>query len=681
MTRTVALLRSVVGTAAWLLLASLIVHVIGRQLTRARWLPWLPDAPEMLVLLACAAAGALVVTQRQRATAIVLAGTLAGGLAWQLQTGARLQSDAFYYYAYLRSMTFDHDVSFANDYRLLGLGDKTYLFDPTPTGYAHSAWTIGPAIIWSPFFAVGHLAATRLAAAGQEVATDGTSFPYRQSIVIAGLFYTLLGWWFTLRFAEQWFARREAATAVALMAGGSFMLWYSVVEPTMTHAPSMAAVAGFLWCWAASRQRRRPEAPPRTQLVWWTALGLLAGLMTIIRWQNALFAIVPACELSAALWVAWRSSRHGAARRLLLGGLVFTVAAIVACVPQLMAWRSIYGTYIAISPIGPVIRWTMPQLELTLFSSRNGLFAMSPLLYVAAIGLLGFSARHRAAGLPLLVATAVMVYFNASIQDCWGSDGFGGRRFDGVLPILTLGLIVSWQWLRGLAARRPQTLVGVFLAGAVIWNLTLMSAAQRGVVRLGEAIAFGPVAGDQVRTLHSWIGYPFSVPANWWHALRNDVTVAAYDVLRPSYFLGDPLQPYGRVDIGGADGPLVGEGWGAAEREGDTTFRWAAGDAQVLVPLAHTAELTVQLRLRAFSFAGAPIQRVTIETGRETFGPFEVGDTWQVIAIPTPASAWRAGVNHVRLRFERATRPADVGAGGDTRTLAAAVDFLRVSQR
>ena len=33
-----------------------------------------------------------------------------------------------------------------------------------------------------------------------------------------------------------------------------------------------------------------------------------------------------------------------------------------------------------------------------------------------------------------------MIYFNASIQDWWGSAGFGGRRFDGTLPLFALGV-------------------------------------------------------------------------------------------------------------------------------------------------------------------------------------------------------------------------------------------------
>ena len=111
----------------------------------------------------------------------------------QLQLGARLQSDGFYYFAYLRSLAFDHDVNFLNDYKMLGLGDKTYLFTPTRTGHAESAWTIGPAIVWSPFFAAGHVAAVRLHGSGVDVATDGTSYPYRQAVCVASLFYGLLG--------------------------------------------------------------------------------------------------------------------------------------------------------------------------------------------------------------------------------------------------------------------------------------------------------------------------------------------------------------------------------------------------------------------------------------------------------------------------------------------------------
>src|SRR5262249_31584347 len=158
---------------------------------------------------------------------------------------------------------------FTNDYRLLGLADKTHLFKPTGTGHAQSAWTIGPAIVWSPFFAVGHIVATRLHAAGAGVSTDGTSFPYRHAGCVAGLCCGLLGCWFAYRVTRRPWPAPIAGATVALAMVGSFMLWYMIAEPTMTHAPSMAAVAGFVWLWAATREHRTLRA--------WALLGVLAG--------------------------------------------------------------------------------------------------------------------------------------------------------------------------------------------------------------------------------------------------------------------------------------------------------------------------------------------------------------------------------------------------------------------
>lgn len=410
-------------------------------------------------------------------------------------------------------------------------------------------------------------------------------------------------------------------------------------------------------------------------------LGVIAGLMTLLRWQNALFAIVPACDAAVGLWRAWRAGDHARLRATLIGGAVFTLVATLACLPQMLAWKAIYGSWLAVSPVGPKIRLTDPQIILTLFSSRNGLLAMSPILYVGLIGLAGFSRRHAAAGVPLLLATGVMVWFNASIQDWWGSDGYGGRRFDGVIPIMVIGVAAALEALRRLIAARPHWVMTALAAMLVAWNLTLMAAAQRGTVRLGEAIPFGVVSGVQARIWHEWIGHPFSYPASLWFALRNGVSPAAYDRLGPALFLDDPLQSAGRIDVGGDDALLLGDGWFAAERDGAMTFRWAGAEAHVLLPLARVAPLEVQIRARAFTYPGAPLQQLYLHTQTGSFGPVTVAGDWQVLAFDTPPEAWRAGLNRVRLQFTQAAAPVNVGLSGDTRALAAAVDDFRVTIR
>jgi len=609
----------------------------------------------------------------RRRAALVFAWLFAIGLAFQLHLGARLQSDGFYYFSYLRSLAFDRDLDFTNDYTLLGLGDKPHLFRPTPTGHAQSAASIGPAILWSPFFAAAHLTALRLGSTNPEIDANGISFPYRQAVCVAGLLYGLIGCWFCFRLTARFYEVRLAALATTLAVLGSFILWYLVKEPSMTHGPSMAAVAGFVWAWIATRDGRTTRQ--------WAWLGAIAGFMTLIRWQNALFALLPACDAVAALVAAGRATDRPRVIRVLIDGATFTLCATLAFIPQMIAWHAIYGSWLAVSPIGPQIRWTDPQLSDILWSSRNGLLSWSPILYVGAIGLIMFAVSVPAVGIPVLLAVAVMTYFNASVQDWWGSDGFGGRRFDGTIPLFCLGIAAFARYAATLTGRHPLRTVAVCGGLLILWNLTLMSAALSGLFRIGTPVSFGETGAAQARAFHSWFGNPFTYPASLAFALRNGLPPDRYDLLAVNRFLSDPLRPYGRVDIGGDDTWLVDDGWHAAEKEGPVTFRWAASPAAVLIPLDHAASLTVQVRLRPFSYPGATPQTIALTVNGRTFGPVPVPERWETLEFATGIDAWRGRVNRLQLDFGRVRAPAEVGLGSDGRQLAAAVDYIRVQKR
>lgn len=629
------------------------------------------SSPWTLAVVATIAAAAAAVAWPRACGGLLFAALFALGLAAQLSLGARLQSDGFYYFAYARSIAFDGDVEFSNDYRLLGLGDKPHLFTPTPTGHAQSAATVGPALLWAPFFAGGHAVALYLSARDPNVNANGISYPYRQAVCVAGLFYGLAGCWFMYGLCARFFEKRLAAAAVAVIVAGSFILWYFVKEPSMTHAPSMALVAAFAWAWAATRERRT-----RAQ---WMLLGGLAGFMTLVRWQNALFAVLPALDAARAIIDASRRSDRSAVGKTLVNGLLFTAAATLAFVPQMMAWKAIYGSWLAVSPLGPQIRFSDPQIVDILWSSRNGLFSTSPVLYISAVGLVALAWMRPALGLPALVAVALMTYFNACIQDWWGSSSFGGRRFDGTVPFFALGLAQAFAISIAVVRRFPAAVLWAAGAFLVLWNLTLVSAANAGIVRIGEAASFGHVMAAQARIFHQWFGNPFTYPVSLAFALKNGVSPSRYDLLSANRFLGDPLRPYGRIDIGGDDAWSIDEGWHQPELEGSVSFRWAAARAMVLVPLDHADDLRVQVRLHAFGYPGAPEQALTLVVNEHAHGPVLVSPQWHAAEFLVARDAWRAGVNRVSLNFAWERRPADAGLGGDARPLAAAVDYLRVA--
>jgi hypothetical protein len=232
-----------------------------------------------------------------------------------------------------------------------------------------------------------------------------------------------------------------------------------------------------------------------------------------------------------------------------------------------------------------------------------------------------------------------------------------------------------------IAQRHPLRVITAGGALLVIWNLTLMSAANDGAFRIGTTVSYGDTFAAQGRAFHQWFGNPFSYPASLLFALRNRVSPAAYDLLRTNRFLSDPLRPYGRVDIGTDDGWLIEDGWHGAEHDGPITFRWAASPAVLMIPLDHAAALTVQIRLHAFGFPNAPGQTLTVNVNAHTYGPVPLHDSWETLEFATNADAWRGGVNRMQLQFAWNRTPAEVGLGGDTRPLAAAVDYVRVLAR
>ncbi|MBW8894660.1 MAG: hypothetical protein JF613_00515, partial [Acidobacteria bacterium] len=100
---------------------------------------------------------------------------------------ARLySSDEVEYFSYLRSLWFDHDVSFDNEYRyffehrIAQSGDfhQTFLELETDTGRRINYGTVGCAILWSPFYAVADVVTRTMRLTGRPVEANGYSQPY-----------------------------------------------------------------------------------------------------------------------------------------------------------------------------------------------------------------------------------------------------------------------------------------------------------------------------------------------------------------------------------------------------------------------------------------------------------------------------------------------------------------------
>lgn len=413
--------------------------------------------------------------------------------------GRVIFGDATHHFVQLRSIVFDRDLEFRNEYvRIYGLrggepGTEWLFTDLTPTGHVRNYTSIGPAILWAPLYLLFAGLQILLAAFGLAAWPDGFDRILQIAPGVTGVVAATLGVWLSWRLARRYTDASSAAAGTLAVWLGSSALYYSLVSPAYSHAASMLVGSMFFLHWLTRRGERTIG-----RFAQWGALVALASLM---RWQDAIFLAVPLIE--AVTWpVHWRDrfAALGAA------GLAW----LVVFSPQMIVWYVLYGRPLAVPQGASFLQWTSPHPIAVLFSDNHGLFTWTPLLLLSVVGLARFCARNRSLALPLAVVLLASWYVNAAAADWWAGEAFGARRFLSLFPLFALGLAAwlqsSGQWRRGRAVW--LTVVWV-LVGANFLLLLQYQLCLKGLA----AIAPYPRGGFDM-----WVAR-FAVPLRllaWW---------------------------------------------------------------------------------------------------------------------------------------------------------------------
>jgi hypothetical protein len=405
-------------------------------------------------------------------------------LSLPLVTTRIYASDEVQYFSYLRSLWFDRDVSFENEYRYFydtGVTQyagfhETFLERTTDTGRRVNFATLGSAVLWSPFYAAAD-ASVRFRGG----TADGFAPPYVTAVAYASALYgwlaVVLGWWMARRIVGP---IGPLAAAFAVWAGTP-LFFYMYVAPPMSHATSAFAVAGFLAAWIVVRGEWRARG-----LI---ALGALAALMTMVREQDVFVVVGPAVDW---VWTFVRVPRDRTAerRRMVLGVLAGCAAFAAAYLPQLMAYQALNGYPGPSRFVSRKMNWMAPHALSVVLSPRHGFFFWTPLAAAAAAGLAVLARRGAAAAvtpLPrptalaigLLLVVALQIYVAGSVESWTVAGAFGQRRFVGLSSVLIVGTAMLWSIAR---TRGARIAVACGLALAIWWNIGLMAQFGSGLM-------------------------------------------------------------------------------------------------------------------------------------------------------------------------------------------------------
>ncbi|HEV1995526.1 MAG TPA: hypothetical protein VGR03_14440 [Candidatus Acidoferrum sp.] len=391
-----------------------------------------------------------------------------------------VRGDGVGYYAFARAPLIEHNLDFTRDYQFanesfrgprLDENGQPKSFFRTSTGRLENHFTVGPAILWTPFLLLAHAGVLLARALGSSVAADGFSAPYRITMAFATAFYAFLGLLLAFRLVRQYVEERWALLATLAIWWASSLPVYMYFNPSWSHAHSSFAVALFLWYWHQTRSSR--------SLTQWLILALIAGLMLNVYYPNAMVLAVLAVEALRQYYLAFRPDPSAAPNstprvpELLLRHSLFAAVLLVCLLPTFITRYLIYGSpfesgYIPLRDWN----WFSPNFLAVLFSSNHGLLAWTPILLLAIAGLFIFWRWQRGAGAPFLAAFLAFYVFICCYPDWAGISSYGNRFFVSLTPLFILGLAVFFdraaQFFRSQRAALAAAIV--LLAITSLWN-------------------------------------------------------------------------------------------------------------------------------------------------------------------------------------------------------------------
>ncbi len=369
-----------------------------------------------------------------------------------------IQNDVIMYYAYLPATFIFNDLNFEFTTKLPADFEGQIWLQTSPTGKPILRMTMGMAILWIPFFLGAHAMAHLLG-----VSTLGYSWPYSFSIFLATLFYLFLGMFFLRKLLLRYFSDRSTAIVLIMVVMATNMMFYVIAEPGMTHVYNFALISAFIYFSLKWIENLSPSPLERAGVRLSILLGLLAGIIVLIRPVNILVGLFPAL-IGITSFKQMGERITGNWKMILVAG----IAAFLVLVPQMLYWKMQTGQFIFNSYMDQgKFYFFQPQIINGLFSFRKGWLIYTPVMIFGLAGFIWLRKRSPELFLPTLVFVIVNIYVVYSWWCWWYGGCYSSRPMIDMYGIMALPLaafiekiLKSKIWL--------QTAVAIVFAG-LIW--------------------------------------------------------------------------------------------------------------------------------------------------------------------------------------------------------------------
>ena len=339
-------------------------------------------------------------------------------------------SDVMNYHSYLPAFFVHDDLSFSFP--------NEYWTTKAPYDNKIAKGTMGMAIMYTPFFLVGHTWASM-----SDYPTDGYSFPYYVMVRAGTLLYCLLGLVLTAATLLRFYRERDVAITIAALFLGTNLFYYTLGWGEMPHAYLF-----FLFSAVIFYTVRWHETDKGKYLL---CIAFIGGLCVLIRPTAILILFVPVMYgLHAGASVKVHLQRiYSYKWHLAIGFLLF----LLPIFPQLLYWKTYAGSWLFFSyGNGERFFFDNPHIVDFLFSYRKGWFIYTPLMFLGVVGFIFMSKSAKKFQLIILFLIPLLIYVFSSWWSWWYGGGFGQRSMIQYYSVMAipLGAFISYfmkKWI------------------------------------------------------------------------------------------------------------------------------------------------------------------------------------------------------------------------------------------
>lgn len=347
-----------------------------------------------------------------------------------------LSWDVFGYYLYLPFGFIYGDLGL-QDYYILETINKQYENSATlyqvvslPDGGYAMKYPMGLAILYLPFFALGHLFASVLG-----YATDGFSSPYQTAVFFGGIVYSLAGILALSKVLKHFFSEIIASISLLLVVFGSNYIVHICMYGQNAMSQNYLFTMYALILWLSIRWH---ETHRWRELFF---LALVCGITILSRPSEIVCLLIP------ALWGSPMKGFFKNRLQLLQSHTKqwFLFFSVLFCVGmlQLVYWKIYTGKFLFYSygaNAGEGFEFLHPFVAEFLFSFRKGWLIYTPIMLGAIAGIFMLRKSKPELFPVLFIFFFINLYIISSWSNWWYAQSFSQRAVIPSYPLMAIGI-------------------------------------------------------------------------------------------------------------------------------------------------------------------------------------------------------------------------------------------------